>query len=112
MQCTLHTWSTRRGAGGGVRAGRAAHCGDSCAASSTSSLPKLLEKAKEMEADTVEHVSTIAVPLTPPKMAPAETVRMKAAAMGTTWATQSEQEMAGAGGAGEGEGSGGFLIAG
>lgn len=82
-----------------MRAGCAAHCGDSCAASSTSSLPKLLEKAKEMEAETVEHVRTIAVPLTPPKMAPAETVRMKAAAMGTTWATQSEQEMAGAGGA-------------
>ena len=53
-----------------------------------------------MEAETVEHVSTIAVPLTPPKMAPAETVRMKAAAMGTTWATQSKQQVAwGAGGA-------------
>ena len=48
-----------------------------------------------MEAETVEHVSTIAVPLTPPKMAPAETVRMKAAAMGTTWATQSKQQVAG-----------------
>ena len=37
-----------------------------------------------MLAETVEQSDTIAVPLTVPKMAPAETVSMNAAAMGTT----------------------------
>ena len=87
--------------------GRAAHCGDSCAASSTSCLPKLLETPKEIEAEMVEQVSTMAVPLTPPKMAPAETVRMKAAAIGTTCATQSAQQDRGRRWRGEGSGRGG-----
>ena len=38
-----------------------------------------------MVADAVEHESTTAVPFTAPKMAPADTVSTKAAAMGTTW---------------------------
>ena len=42
------------------------------------------EIKNEIDADIVEHVSTVAVPLTAPKMAPAETVRTKAAAIGTT----------------------------
>ena len=87
-------------------AGGAAHCGDSCAASSTSCLPKLLETPKEIEAEMVEQVSTMAVPLTPPKMAPAETVRMKAAAIGTTCATQSVQQDGGGRRRGEGSGRG------
>lgn len=54
----------------------------------------------------VEQVSTMAVPLTPPKMAPAETVRIKAAAMGTTWVTQSAQQDGGGRWRGEGSGLG------
>ena len=54
----------------------------------------------------VEQVSTMAVPLTPPKMAPAETVRMKAAAIGTTCATQSAQRDGGGRRRGEGSGRG------
>ena len=98
-------WVGGRG-GWGAGAGRAAHCGDSCAASSTSCLPKLLETPKEIEAEMVEQVSTTAVPLTPPKMAPAETVRMKAAAIGTTCATQSVQQDGGGRWRGEGSGRG------
>jgi hypothetical protein len=48
----------------------------------------------------------MAVPLTPPKMAPAETVRTKAAAMGTTWATQSVQQDGAGRWRGEGSGQG------
>ena len=64
--------------------GAAWYCGDREAVSRTSSLPKLLAIRNEVVAEMVEHVSTIAVPLTAPKMAPAETVRTKAAAIGTT----------------------------
>ena len=66
-------------------ASMARNCLLSCAASSSLSRPNVRLMKKEIVAEMVLHVSTVAVPLTAPKIAPAETVRTKAAAIGTTW---------------------------
>ena len=63
----------------------ALNCLDSPKYSCSRSRPTARAIANEIVAEIVEHVSTVATPSGTPKMAPAESVSTKAAAMGTTW---------------------------
>lgn len=83
---TAHKAAGKSGVVGG------AHCGESFAMSRTNCLPTDREMKKDIVAETVEHVRTTAVPFAAPKMAPAETVSTKAAAIGTTWQNKSRSK--------------------